>query len=123
MTASDGSNDISELSRPGRRRKSSFFLLLATGLLIFAAAVGAAFVVLRPTPLRIAVGPAGSDDVQLVQGLAQAFARDGAAIRLSVITTAGPVDSLAALSAGKADLAVGRADEQMPEGVGAVAIM
>jgi len=97
--------------------------VLATGLLIFAAVVGAAFVILRPTTLRIAVGPAGSDDVQLVQGLAQSFARDGGPVRLSVVTTAGPVDSIAALSAGKADLAVARADEQMPDGVGSVAIV
>ncbi len=123
MPASDGSHDAGELSLRGRRRKSSFFLVLATGLLIFAAAVGAAFVILRPTTLRIAVGPAGSDDLQLVQGLAQSFARDGGPVRLSVVTTAGPVDSIAALSARRADLAVARADEQMPDGIGSVAIM
>jgi TRAP transporter TAXI family solute receptor len=123
MSASDGSNDTGELSRRGRNRKSSFFLLLATGLLIFAAVVGAAFVILRPTTLRIAVGPAGSDDVQLVQGLAQSFANSRAPVRLSILTTAGPVDSIAALSSGRADLAVARADEEMPDGVGSVAIM
>jgi TRAP transporter TAXI family solute receptor len=123
MSASDGANDARGLSVRGRRKKSSFFLVLATGLLIFAAVVGAAFVILRPTTLRIAVGPAGGDDLQLVQGLAQSFARDGGPVRLSVITTAGPVDSIAALSAGRADLAVARADEEMPDGVGSVAIM
>jgi TRAP transporter TAXI family solute receptor len=123
MSASDGSNDTGELSRRGRNRKSSFFLLLATGLLIFAAVVGAAFVILRPTTLRIAVGPAGSDDVQLVQGLAQSFANSRAPVRLSILITAGPVDSIAALSSGRADLAVARADEEMPDGVGSVAIM
>jgi len=123
MSASDGSNDTGELSRRGRNRKSSFFLLLATGLLIFAAVVGAAFVILRPTTLRIAVGPAGSDDVQLVQGLAQSFASSRDPVRLSIVNTAGPVDSIAALSSGRADLAVARADEEMPDGVGSVAIM
>jgi TRAP transporter TAXI family solute receptor len=123
MSASDDSNDAGELSLRGRRRKSSFFLVLATGLLIFAAVVGAAFVIVRPTTLRIAVGPPGSDDLQLAQGLAESFARDGGPIRLSVIATAGPVDSIAALSSGRADLAVARADEEMPDGVGAVAIM
>ena len=97
--------------------------MLAAGLLFFAAAVGAAFIVLRPTTLRIAVGPAGSDDLQLVQAMAQTFATEGASVRLTVITTAGPVDSLAALGAGKADLAVGRTDEEMPEGTSSVAIM
>ncbi len=119
----DGSNDGGEPSLRGGRRRGSFFLVLATGLLIFAAVLGAAFVILRPTTLRIAVGPAGSDDLQLIQGLAQSFARDGGPVRLSVVTTAGPVDSIAALSAGRADLAVGRADEQIPDGVGSVAIM
>jgi TRAP transporter TAXI family solute receptor len=123
MSASDGSNDTGELSRRGRNRKSSFFLLLATGLLIFAAVVGAAFVILRPTTLRIAVGPAGSDDVQLIQGLAQSFASNRDPVRLSIVTTAGPVDSIAALSSGRADLAVARADEEMPDGAGSVAIM
>src|SRR5262249_7141575 len=98
MSASDGSNDAGNTSLRGRRKKSSFFLVLATALLLFAAAVGAAFIVLRPTPLRMAVGPAGSDDLQLVKGLAQAFARDGGAVPLSIVTTAGPVDSLAVLS-------------------------
>ncbi len=105
------------------RRKGSPFLVLAAGLLFFAAAVGAAFIVLRPTTLRIAVGPAGSDDLQLAQAMAQTFATEGASVRLTVITTAGPVDSLAALAAGKADLAVGRTDEDMPEGTSSVAIM
>jgi TRAP transporter TAXI family solute receptor len=123
MSASDGSNDTGELSHRGRNRRSSFFLLLATGLLIFAAVVGAAFVILRPTTLRIAVGPAGSDDAQLVQGLAQSFANNRDPVRLSIVTTAGPVDSIAALSSGRADLAVARADEDMPDGVGSVAIM
>jgi TRAP transporter TAXI family solute receptor len=123
MPVSDGSNDAGELSLRGRKRKGSFFLVLATGLLVFAAVVGAAFVILRPTTLRIAVGPPGSDDLELAQGLAQIFARDGGPVRLSVIATAGPVDSIAALSAGKADLAVARADEEMPDGVGSVAIM
>jgi TRAP transporter TAXI family solute receptor len=123
MPVSDGQNDTGELALRGRRKKSSFFLVLATGLLVFAAVVGAAFVILRPTTLRIAVGPPGSDDLQLVQGLAQNFAGEGGAIRLSIVATAGPVDSIAALSAGRADLAVARADEDMPAGVGAVAIM
>jgi len=122
MSSLDGSPGSADLAARGRR-KGSPFLVLAAGLLFFAAAVGAAFIVLRPTTLRIAVGPAGSDDLQLVQAMAQTFATEGASVRLAVITTAGPVDSLAALAAGKADLAVGRTDEEMPEGTSSVAIM
>ena len=122
MSSLDGSSGSANPALRGRR-KGSPFLVLAAGLLFFAAAVGAAFIILRPTTLRIAVGPAGSDDLQLVQAMAQTFATEGASVRLAVITTAGPVDSLAALGAGKADLAVGRTDEDMPEGTSSVAIM
>ncbi len=118
MSSLDGSDGSAR-----GRRKGSPFLVLAAGLLFFAAAVGAAFIMLRPTTLRIAVGPAGSDDLQLIQAMAQNFATEGGSVRLTVITTAGPVDSLAALAAGKADLAVGRTDEDMPEGTSSVAIM
>ncbi len=97
--------------------------MLAACLMIFAAAVGTAFLLLRPTTLRIAVGPSGSDDSKLVEALAQTFADDGSSVRLSVITTAGPVDSIAALKAGKADLAVARTDEEMPEGTESVAVV
>jgi TRAP transporter TAXI family solute receptor len=97
--------------------------VLAAGLLMFAAIVGATFILLRPTTLRIAVGPSGSTDQQLIQGLAQHFAQESSAVRLSVITTAGPVDSIAVLAAGNADLAVARADEEMPDGTEAVAIL
>jgi TRAP transporter TAXI family solute receptor len=123
MSSLDGSSGSADLARRGRKRKGSPFLALAAGLLFFAAAVGVAFIMLRPTTLRIAVGPAGSDDLQLVQAMAQTFAAESASVRLTAITTAGPVDSLAALAAGKADLAVGRTDEQMPEGITSVAIM
>ena len=97
--------------------------MLAAVLLILAAAIGAAFLVLRPTNLRIAVGPAGSDDLKLIQALAQSFAHDGSSVRLSVIPTAGPVDSIAFLKAGKADLAVARSDEEMPVGTESVAVL
>ena len=77
----------------------------------------------RPTTLRIAVGPAGSDDQKLIQALAQAFVTEGSAVRLTVIPTAGPVESLGLLNTGETDFAVGRADEDMPKGAGAVAIL
>jgi TRAP transporter TAXI family solute receptor len=111
-----------DLSR-GRKNRSSPFLVLAAGLLIFAAAVGIALLMMRPTTLRIAVGPSGSDDQNLVQALAQTFASEGSSVRLSLVSTAGPVDSIAALRAHKADLAVARGDEQMPDGTESVAIL
>jgi TRAP transporter TAXI family solute receptor len=120
MAISDGSS----AGLPSRgRRKGSPFLLLAAALLIFAAIGGTAFLLSRPATLRIAVGPPGSDDQRLIQGLAQSFAREGSPVRLTLISTAGPVESLALLGAGEADLAVGRADEEMPSGTGSVAVL
>jgi TRAP transporter TAXI family solute receptor len=123
MSPSDGLKGAIDLPVRGRIRKSYRFLVLAVGLLIFAAVAGTGYLVLRPTTLRIAVGPSGSDDQNLVQALAQAFVRQGSPVRLTLITTAGPVDSIAHLAAGKADLAVARADEEMPEGTNSAAIM
>jgi TRAP transporter TAXI family solute receptor len=120
MSVSDGLN--ANLASAGRKR-SSPFLLIAASLLIFAAIAGAAFLLWRPTTLRIAVGPAGSDDQRLIQSLAQAFASEGSPVRLTVISTAGAVESLGLLGTGETDLAVGRADEDMPKGAGSVAIL
>src|SRR6202012_5632707 len=114
MSLFDGSNGASDQSFRSRKNRSSAYLVLAAGLLIFSAITGASFLLLRPTTLRIAVGPPGSDDQKLIQGLAQAFTSDGSPVRLSVISTAGPVESIALLKAEKADLAVARDDEEMP---------
>jgi TRAP transporter TAXI family solute receptor len=90
---------------------------------MFAAIAGGSLAIFRPTTLRIAVGPPGSDDQNLIQALAKSFARDGSPVRLSVITTPGPVDSIALLATGSADLAVARGDEEMPDGTESVAIL
>src|SRR5579863_10626020 len=120
MSLSDDSN--ANLSSGGRKRNSPFLLISAT-LLIFAAISGAVFLLSRPATLRIAVGPPGSDDQRLIQNLAQAFVTEGSPVRLTVISTAGAVESLGLLGTGETDLAVGRADEDMPKGAGSVAIL
>ena len=123
MSNSDGVTNAGEISPRGRTKRGSALLVLAGGLLLFAAVVGTAFYWLRPTTLRIAVGPSGSSDLQLIQGLAQNFAQEGNTVRLSVVQTAGPVDSIKVLAAGNADLAVARTDEGMPDGTESVAIL
>lgn len=92
-------------------------------MLTFAAAAGTLYYVLRPTTLRIAVGPAGSEDQKLVQLMAQTFARENASVRLSLVTTEGTAESMALFSAGKADLAVARGDLNLPENAESVAIL
>ncbi|WP_315831043.1 TAXI family TRAP transporter solute-binding subunit [Bradyrhizobium prioriisuperbiae] len=110
---------------PPRRRngKTSALPALAAGLLLFAVAVGLLFIALRPVALRIAVGPAGSDDHKLIQALAQSFTRDGSAVRLVPVTTGGAAESIAQLTASKADLAVARGDLAMPADAQSVAIV
>jgi TRAP transporter TAXI family solute receptor len=120
MSSSDGLN--ADLSLRSRRKRAPL-LVLAAALLLFAAIAGASFLLLRPITLRIAVGPSGSDDQKLIQALAQSFARERSPVRLSLITTAGPVDSIALLGAGTTDLAVTRGDEEMPDGTDSVAIL
>jgi TRAP transporter TAXI family solute receptor len=121
MSTSDGLS--AGLSPRGRKKKSPLLLLLAAALLIFAAISATAFLLLRPTTLRIAVGPPGSDDQKLIQSLAQSFAREGSPVRLTVISTAGAVESAGMLGSEETDLAVVRADEEMPNDTEAVAIL
>ena len=64
-------------------------------MLAFGVAAGTLYYVLRPTTLRIAVGPAGSEDQKLIQLMAQTFARENSAVRLSLVTTEGTAESIA----------------------------
>jgi TRAP transporter TAXI family solute receptor len=117
------SNDNNARSRRRRQRRSYALLILAAGMLAFGIAAGALYYVLRPTTLRIAVGPAGSEDQKLIQLMAQTFARDNSAVRLSLVTTEGTAESIALFTAGKADLAVARGDLNLPENAESVAIL
>jgi TRAP transporter TAXI family solute receptor len=123
MSSSDGTNETSDAARRRRRRNNSLLLVLAIGFLAFGAAAGALYYVLRPATLRIAVGPPGSDDHKVIEAMAEAFASESRTIRLSPITTDGAVEALALLGAGKADLAVGRADLDMPADAQTVATL
>jgi TRAP transporter TAXI family solute receptor len=117
----NGAPDTAPLLRQ-KRRRFSFFILFA-GIFVFIATAGALYVALRPEVLRIAVGPAGSDDQKLIQALAQTFTRQQSPVRLSVIPTDSANESLALLRANKADLAVARGDLDMPADAQSVAIL
>lgn len=116
-------NDKSAPSRPRRKRKSYLLLILAAGILVFGVAAGTLYYALRPVTLRIAVGPAGSDDQKLVVALAQTFARERSSVRLSPITTDGATESIALFAASKTDLAVARGDLNLPANAQSVAIL
>src|ERR1043166_1841252 len=102
------------VSRRRRKNRRSALLVLAAGLLLFAAAGAGLYLVLRPVTLRIAVGPAGSDDQKLILALAQTFGRDKSHVRLALVGTEGATESIARLKEGKADLAVARGDLELP---------
>ena len=116
-------NRVDARSRRRRQRRGYALLILAAGLLAFAAAGGALYYVLRPTTLRIAVGPAGSEDQKLIQLMAQTFARENSSVRLSLVTTEGTAESIAQFAEGKADLAVARGDLNLPTNAESVAIL
>jgi TRAP transporter TAXI family solute receptor len=110
-------------SRRRRQQRNYALLILAAGMIAFAAAAGTLYYVLRPTTLRIAVGPPGSEDQKLVQLMAQTFARENSSVRLLPVTTEGTAESIALFTAGKADLAVARGDLNLPANAESVAIL
>lgn len=98
-------------------------IAVVSGVLLCAAILaGGLMFTLRPTTLRIAVGPAGSGDAKVIESLAQGFAADHHSVRLQPIITEGPAASAATLGAAGADLAVARADSSLPKDARAVAV-
>lgn len=118
----------SMLSRPGFEpsrspmRKPVLHLILA-GLLALIFVAGGIVYINRPATLRIAVGPAGSDDAKVVQTIAQVLARERGNVRLRIVSTEGATGSAATLESGKADLAVVRGDATLPKSTRAVATL
>jgi TRAP transporter TAXI family solute receptor len=99
-------------------------LITLAGLLaIVGALAGGYYFAMRPVTLRLAVGPANSDDVKAVQALTQAFAQAHGYVRLRPIQTDGAVASAQSLADGKADLAIIRGDLDVPKNAQAVATL
>src|SRR4030088_1364787 len=106
---------------PRSAKRKMMFITLAGILAIVGTLVGAYSFAMRPVALRIAVGPANSDDLKLVQKLTQAFAHHS--VRLRPIQTDGATASAQALAEGKADLAIVRGDLDVPKNAQAVATL
>ncbi|MGJ5208203.1 TAXI family TRAP transporter solute-binding subunit [Bradyrhizobium sp. HKCCYLR20261] len=115
------SSDVARSAHDRRQRR--LLIVLALGFIAFGAAAAGLVYVLQPETLRIAVGPAGSDDQKVVQAMADAFSEESRTVRLAPITTAGAAESLALLAADKADLAVGRGDLSMPPDAQTLAVL
>ena len=99
-------------------------LIVLAGVLAIVGTVAAGYYfAMRPVGLRIAVGPANSDDLKVVQALTQAFTQSHSQIRLRPIQTEGATASAQALAEGKADLAIIRGDLDVPKNAQAVATL
>jgi TRAP transporter TAXI family solute receptor len=107
-----------------RRMMRPTWLVAVGGILALVGLAAAAFYFAsQPTILKVAVGPPNSEDLRVIQTIAQHFARERAAIRLRPIIKDGPAQSAAALDSGEADLAVVRRDVAMPQAGQVVAIL
>src|SRR6266849_10400977 len=102
--------------------RATLIAIFVGGVLFAAALIAFLFFSLQPATLRIAVGPPGSDNVKLIQAVAQAFAREPRFVRLQPVVTDGAGDSAAALGEAKVDLAIIRTDVKVPKDAQSVAI-
>src|SRR5471032_1424355 len=117
-----GGLDLVGPTAPPSPRKT-MFVTLAGVLAVIGALAGAYYFAMRPVTLRIAVGPANSDDIKVVQALTQAFAHAQSHVRLRPVQTDGASASAQALADGKADLAIIRGDLEVPKNAQAVATL
>ncbi|MDN4986129.1 TAXI family TRAP transporter solute-binding subunit [Bradyrhizobium arachidis] len=108
---------------PRSAARKTALVSLALVLAIIGALAGGYYFAMRPVTLKIAVGPANSDDLKVVQTLTQAFAQSKGFVRLRPIPTEGATASAGQLAEGKADLAIVRGDLDVPKNAQAVATL
>jgi TRAP transporter TAXI family solute receptor len=104
-------------------RRGMALIVLAAILAITGMLAAGYYFAVRPVTLRIAVGPANSDDLKVVQALSQAFVTSHSQIRLRPIQTDGATTSAQMIADGKADLAIVRGDLSVPKNAQAVATL
>ena len=97
--------------------------MLAGLLAVIGTLAGGYYFAVRPVTLRIAVGPANSDDFKVVQALSQAFVQAHSQIHLRPMQTDGATASAQMIAEGKADLAIVRGDLSVPKNAQAVATL
>src|ERR1700712_1172888 len=108
---------------PRSAKRKMMFVTLAGILAVVGALAGGYYFAMRPVTLRIAVGPANSDDIKVVQTLTQSFIQAHSHVRLRPMQTEGAAASAQALADGKADLAIVRGDLDVPKNAQAVATL
>lgn len=121
-----GGSNLAEAPSPPSPRsaaRKTALVTLALVLAIVGALAGGYYFAMRPVTLKIAVGPANSDDLKVVQTLTQAFVQSKGFVRLRPIQTDGATASANLLAEGKADLAIVRGDLDVPKNAQAVATL
>src|SRR3981189_3595793 len=108
---------------PRSAKRKMMFITLAAILAVVGTVAGACYFAVRPVSLRIAGGPANSDDIKVVQALTQAFTHAHTHVLLRPMQTDGATASAQALADGKADLAIIRGDLEVPKNAQAVATL
>ena len=120
----DGPNPVEQPSSPRSVRRRATFVILAGVLAIVGALAAGYYFAMRPVTLRIAVGPGNSEDLRVVQALAQALNnQQHGQVRLRPVSTDGASASSTLLAEGKADLAIIRGDLEVPKNAQAVATL
>src|SRR5260370_4385758 len=122
----DGQDNAEPIAPPSSRsaQRRAAFVVLAGVLAIIGALAAGYYFAMRPVTLRIAVGPANSDDLKVVQTLTQALNNQPhGQVRLRPVPTDGAATSSTLLGAGKADLAIIRGDLDVPKNAQAVATL
>src|SRR5215831_17434372 len=119
-----GGFDLAGAPAPPRSPEQQTLLIaLALVLALIGAAAATYYFAMQPVTLRIAVGPANSDDLKVVQTLTQSFAQTHGYVRLKPVPTDGAAASADALADGKVDLAIIRGDLDVPKNAQAVATL
>lgn len=108
---------------PRQAARRAVLVTIAGVLAIIGTLAAGYYFAVKPVTLKVAVGPANSDDIKVVQRLTQAFVQNRSYVRLKPVPTDGAVASADALAQGKVDLAIIRGDLEVPKNAQAVATL
>lgn len=120
LSASAAPESVPAPLSPRSAKRKVMLITLAGTLALIGLVAGAYYFAMRPVTLRIAVGPTNSDDVKVIQTIAQVFARQHESVRLRPVLTDNINASATAIKDETADLAVVRGDLEIPKNAQAV---
>jgi len=110
-------------TRLRRLMRNKMLVIFAAVLLVVGVVAPAIHFIESPPIMDLAAGPAGSDEARLAELLAKIVAREMWAIRIRLVSTAGPAESGDAMKKGQAELAIVRSDIGVPPNGQVVAVL